>query len=108
MQDRGPKMDHDTHISGVEMYLEKLTDSQRHWVAELRTRIVNEEVAEANTDYLKSGGDGLFVKFLIARQWDIDKAHTMMMVRSCARLRASSSRALDGPSLFIRKHYDGE
>ena len=77
------------HVSGLGANLEELTRQQRELVEELRANMATSPVAQANQDYLC---DAVYVRFLIARDWDIQKASKMILAALAWRVKRPSHR----------------
>lgn len=71
----GIKIDVARHVSGLGANLDKLSDGQRAAVRSLERALRTNKAALASQDYIT---DSVLVKFLIARDWDEEKAVKMV------------------------------
>jgi hypothetical protein len=82
------------HIAGLATRLETLTKTQRESLNALEALVSNSPPARGNADFLTPA---VMVRFLIARDWDVDRAHDMLLEALCWRLKQPAHRwfALD-------------
>lgn len=77
------------HVSGLGANLHELTKEQLALINELRANTETTSLAQVNADYLC---DAVFVKFLIARDWDVKKATKMLTSALTWRTKRPSHR----------------
>lgn len=86
-------LDPDEHISGLGANLDRLSPTQRARVQELKTRTRGLPPVTANADYLTADAlDGILVRFLIARQWDVEKSFKLFLDAMRWRMRRPAHR----------------
>lgn len=109
MDDVFEKFDPNTHVCGLGCRLDELSSPQRSSVEELRQLLEREPVADGLADYVNNS---VLVRFLIARDWNVEKAHAMMMTalqwrarRPCHRwmLQAAPGSSLSPPNATREK-----
>jgi len=89
-------------VSGLGNDLEQLSSSQREALAELRLRLASMGSPHPNVvalaDYLKD--DSNLVRFLVAREWDVSAAETLLLEALAWRgVRPVHRWFVAGPSL---------